>query len=129
MANATLKTFLAETLELWHVAGTVNCGVAPIVAIVQTENGAIVWIEDAARPEHDPVASKDERPEFRWAVRWRSAGESPGAPREVRPRMCGSLVGVLSALRAALDVDRGTPVRIAPAPRSASRTDTQRLPE
>jgi hypothetical protein len=129
LANATLKTFLAETLELWHVAGTVNCGVAPMVAIVRTENGAIVWIEETARAGDTDVERKDEPPAFRWSVRWRGAGEAPGAPREVRPRMCGSINGVLSALRAALDVDRGNPVRIAPAPRSASRTDTRRLPE
>ena len=68
----------------------------------------------AVRPERSAAQSKDERPPFRWAVRWRAAGEPPGAPRELRPRLCGSLVGVLSALRSALGVDRGTPVRIAP---------------
>ena len=29
----------------------------------------------------------------RWLVRWRAAGEAPGAPRETRPRACASVVG------------------------------------
>jgi hypothetical protein len=96
--------FLEQTLELWDVTATVDVGDAPIVAIVRAESGAIAWIERTVRPGE---------PQFRWAVRWRSAGAAPGAPREVRPRLCGSLVGVLSALRVALEVDRGAPLRIA----------------
>ena len=113
MAKTTLNSFLKETLELWHVAGTVECGEAPLVAIIRTD-GATVWIEETAHAERDGVEAKGERPVFRWAVRWRGAAEAPGAPRELRPRLCGSLVGVLSALRSALGVDRGTPLRIAP---------------
>jgi hypothetical protein len=35
--------------------------------------------------------------------------------RELRPRACSSLVGVLAAMREALDVERGSAVRIVPA--------------
>jgi hypothetical protein len=98
--------FLKETLELWGVAGSVEAGEAPLVAMIRSESGTMLWIE---RPPRDEA-------QFRWAVRWRRAGDTPGSPREVRPRMCGSLVGVLGAMRDALNVDRGTPLRIAPAP-------------
>ena len=106
--------FLAETLALWGVAGTVEPGAGPLIAVVRAGTGAIAWIERV----------DDEGLPFRWAVRWRAAGDAPGALRERRPRMCGSLVGVLSALRSALDVERGTPVRIAPAPEPAHETNS-----
>jgi hypothetical protein len=122
------KAFLEETLELWHVPATVESGVAPLVAIIRTEDGATVWIEQALRPERNDH-STHEPPGFRWGVRWRAASAASCGPREVRPRLCGSLVGVLSALREALGVDRGTPLRIAPAPRPASSTDPERSPE
>ncbi len=127
MHTHRLIAFIEETLELWEVAGTVEPGEPPLSAVIRAESGAIVWIEQPVRPERNDVESKDERPQFRWAVRWRGAGAAPGAPREVRPRMCGSLVGVLSALRVALEVDRGTPLRIA-AP-SSSKMDSGSSPE
>jgi hypothetical protein len=100
--------FLKETLDLWGIAGTVEAGEAPVVAVIRADNGAIVWIErtEAGTP-------------FRWLARWRAAGEAPGGVRERRPRACASVVGLLSALRSALGVDRGTPLRVAPAPPSA----------
>jgi len=104
-----LEGFLTDSLALWRVSGAVERGELPVVAIIRADNGAIVWIE---RP-----ADKDTP--FRWAVRWRVAGDAPGGAREQRPRHCASLVGVLKALRSALDVDRGSPVRIAPAPADA----------
>lgn len=104
MQGAALCAFLEETLELWGISGSVEAHGGPLVATVRATSGAVVWIERAPSDEHL---------QFRWAVRWRAAGEPHGAPRELRPRLCGSLVGVLSALRSALGVDRGTPVRIA----------------
>ena len=98
-----LRAFLDDTLKLWHVAGAVEAADAPVVAQIRSDTGALAWIEGA--PDDAP---------YRWAVRWRAAGEAPGGTREMRPRTCGSLVGVLAALRTALEVDRGTPVRIAP---------------
>src|ERR671916_485685 len=98
MNNAPeFRAFLTDTLALWRVDGIVESGDAPIVAVVRGQ-GAIAWIEEA--PADAP---------YRWGVRWRSANESPGGTRELRPRTCGSIVGVLSALRTAFDLDRGTP--------------------
>jgi hypothetical protein len=101
--NARLRDFLADSLALWRVAGRVEAGEAPVVAVVRADDGAIVWIE---RPPGDA-------PPCRWLVRWRAAGEDPGGPREERPRPCASLVGVLGAMRGALGVNRGSAVRIA----------------
>ena len=98
-----LRAFLTDTLKLWRIEGTVESGNAPVVAHIRADSGALAWVERA--PGDAP---------YRWAVRWRAAGEPAGATRELRPRTCGSIVGVLAALRSALDVDRGTPVRIAP---------------
>lgn len=86
-----LLPFLSDTLDLWRVAGTVEAGDAPVVAIVRTLDGAEISIERATPP-------------FRWIVR------------SERPRPCASLVGLLNALRAALGVERGSAVRVAPAP-------------
>ena len=102
MNEAELRGFLADSLELWRVVGTVEPAAAPIVAVIRANTGAIVWIE---RP-------LEETP-FRWLVRWRGAGDAPGSARETRPRPCGSLVGVLNAVRGALGVKRGSAVRIA----------------
>ena len=98
-----LRAFISDTLKLWRVHGAVESADVPVVAHIRANSGALAWIERA--PDDAP---------YRWAVRWRAAGDAPGGTREMRPRTCGSLVGVLAALRTALDVDRGTPVRIAP---------------
>lgn len=95
-ADARLRAFLADSLELWRVAGTVETGEAPVVAQVHTHDGMLVSIE---RIEAEDMP-------FRWMV---CGGDG-------RRRPCGSLVGVLNALRRALGVDRGTAVRIAPSP-------------
>ena len=100
-----LRAFLADSLELWHVAGTVQAGQAPVVAEIRTTSGALVWVERAG----------DDTP-FRWFARWRGAGDAPGGGRGLRPRACGSLVGLLGAVRDALGVERGSAVRIVPAP-------------
>jgi hypothetical protein len=101
-----LCAFLRDSLELWGVGGTVEAGERPTLAAIHAHSGTLVWIERIA-PSDLP---------FRWAVRWRGAGDVPGGPRELRPKACPSLVGLLSAIRAALGVDRGSPVRIAPQP-------------
>ena len=104
MDDNGVSSFLADSLALWRVAGSVEGGDGPVVAVVRTDDGAIVWIE---RP------SGQELP-CRWLVRWRVAGEAPGGPRERRPRACASIVGMLGAIRGALGVNRGSAVRIAP---------------
>ncbi|HZM45787.1 MAG TPA: hypothetical protein VFC14_13205 [Burkholderiales bacterium] len=106
MDDGQLRNFVADSLALWRVAGTVEAGEGTVVALVRAADGAIVWIE---RPS-------GEAPPCRWLVRWRAAGEASGGPRETRPRACASLVGMLGAVRGALGVNRGSAVRIAPAP-------------
>ena len=96
-----LRAFLDECLALWQVSGTVHAGVVPVVAEIRAANGAMVWIERAA----------DDTP-FKWFARWRAAGDAPGGVRELRPRACGSLVGLLAAVREALGVERGSAVRV-----------------
>ena len=100
-----LRAFLAASLALWQVGGTVHAGVAPLVAEIRADSGAIAWIERAA----------DDTP-FRWCMRWRRAGDAAGGVRELRPRACGSLVGLLAAVREALGVERGNALRVAAAP-------------
>ena len=96
--DARVRDFLADSLALWRVAGTVEAGELPVVAVIRAGDGAIVRIE---RPEQDMP--------FRWLVLAGAAGAS-------RTRPCASLVGLLNAVRHALGVDRGGAVRIAPAP-------------
>ena len=105
MDDSGLRDFLADSLALWRVAGTVEAGEGPVVALIRANDGTLAWVE---RPASDG-------PPCRWLVRWRGAGEAPGAPRELRPRACASVVGMLAVLRGALGGDRGAAVRIAPA--------------
>jgi hypothetical protein len=101
-----LHAFLSDSLALWHVEGVVEAGQSPVVGIVRTHPGAVVWIERVSGADVP----------YRWAVRSRTAGAAPGGPREVRAKPCASLVGLLKALRDALGVERGSAVRIAPPP-------------
>ena len=100
-----LRAFLAESLALWQVTGEVRAGIAPVTVEIETESGATAWVEHAA----------GDTP-FRWFVRWRAAGALSGGVREQRPRACGSLVGLLAAVREALGVERGNAVRVVVAP-------------
>jgi hypothetical protein len=101
-----VRVFLADSLGLWRVVGTVEAGKPPIVAVIRIHDGTIVWVERAS----------GQGMPFRWLVRWRGAGDAPGGPREERPRACASLVSLLNAIRGALRVDRGSAVQIAAAP-------------
>lgn len=96
-----LRAFLAESLALWQVSGEVLAGVAPVLIEIRADDGARVWIERAG----------DDTP-FKWFVRWHRAGDAPGGVRELRPRACGSLVGMLAAAREGLGVERGSSVRV-----------------
>ena len=82
-----LAPFISESLALWQVQGTVE---ARDEAIVVHAGGVAISIERA------------DEPPFRWFV---TAGG--------RKRPCVSVLGVLSALRGALGVDRGAPLRVA----------------
>ena len=95
--DARVREFLADSLALWRVAGRVEAGAAPVVAVIRTDAGAVVRVERPAQAELP----------FRWLVR---AGGSE------RARPCASLVGLLNGIRNALGVERGAALRIAPAP-------------
>ena len=97
-----VRGFLADSLALWRVDGTVEAGTLPVVAVIHASEGTTVWIERPARVD-DPR---------RWFVRWRSPDM-----RDARERPCASLVGLLNAVRGALGVERGSAVRIAASPR------------
>ena len=96
-----LRAFLAESLALWQVQGEVRAGAAPVVLEIHACSGTMVWIERAAADTP-----------FKWFVRWRRAGDAPGGVRELRPHACGSLVGMLAAVREALGIERGNAVRV-----------------
>lgn len=99
-----VREFLADSLALWKVDGTVEAGASPVVAVIRAEAGAIVWIE---RPADDDAP-------WRWFVRWRSPDMC-----EERSRPCASLVGLLNAVRGALGVESGSGVRVVAAPADA----------
>jgi hypothetical protein len=99
-----VRGFLADSLALWKVAGSVEAGASPVVAVIRVSGSATVWVE---RPVGFDLP-------FRWFVRWRSPGMH-----EERSRPCASLVGMLNTVRGALGVVSGSAVRIAPAPLDA----------
>jgi hypothetical protein len=98
--SAQFESFLADTLALWQIDGTVEAGASPAVAVIRA-GPCTVTIE---RPVDADAA-------WRWFVRWRDADRV-----DERSRPCVSLVGLLNALRVALGIERGNAVRIAPAP-------------
>jgi G3E family GTPase len=97
-----LRDFLRHTLAMWHVRGTVEPGEGSVVAMIVLQDGSQMWVERLS----------DGAP-FRWSVRCGHAGASEASPRERRPRRCASISGVLNAMRLTLNIDRGTPVRVA----------------
>jgi hypothetical protein len=96
-----VRGFLADSLALWTVDGTVTAGALPVVAVIETRGGTTVCVEYPAGND-DP---------WRWFVRWRGPGM-----REERTRPCASLVALLNTLRGVLGVERGSAVRVAAAP-------------
>ena len=88
--------FLADSLALWQVDGTVDAGTAPVIAVIHAGE-CTVWVERNRN---------DEMP-WRWFVRWRDADM-----REERSRPCPSVAGMLNAVRRALNVERGNAVRV-----------------
>ena len=98
--DSRVRDFLADSLALWGVAGAIEAGAAPVVAVIRTGAGAIVSVERPAQADA----------EFRWLVCSRGGAYA---------RPCSSLVGVLNGVRNALGVERGSAVHIAPAPAGA----------
>ena len=109
MNDDSVRALLSDSLQLWGVEGMVQPGETPVLAVIRAATGTIVWIERV---------SAGDMP-FRWAVRSRAAGDAPGDAREIHPKACSALAGMLKAVRNALGVDRGSPIRIAPQPHAA----------
>ena len=87
LRGARFEQLLRETLDLWRVPGDVESrGEAIVIRVGEAQ----IAVERAT-----------EGP-FRWSV-----------TTDGRKRPCTSVLGVLNALRRALDVDRGAPLRIA----------------
>lgn len=101
-SDERVRTFLALTLAQWSVDATVEAGAAPVVALLRFADGrADIALERTASA--DP---------FRWYVS--RAALSTGDPGSLLParRPCGSLVGVLGALRRTLNIASGGPARV-----------------
>ena len=96
-----VRAFLADSLALWMVDGTVRAGALPVVAVIEARGGTTVCVE---YPAGNDVP-------WRWFVRWRSP-----EMRDERTRPCASLVALLNTLRGALGVERGSALRIAASP-------------
>lgn len=97
----SVRAFLVDSLALWKVEATVEAGASPAAAVIRSSRGATVRVERAAG---DDV-------EWRWFVHWHEPGM-----RQERSRPCASVVGLLSAVRAALGVERGNALRITSPP-------------
>ena len=93
--NAELVAFLADSLALWNVDGDVVAGSEPVVAVIRARD-CVVTIERHV----------DDDAPWRWFVRWHEANASE------RSRPCASIPGLLNALRRALDVERGSALRV-----------------
>lgn len=94
--NSEVVAFVADSLALWQVEGSVEAGAAPVVAVVYAR-GRVIAIERN---------TEDDAP-WRWFVRWHEDGSA-----NERSRPCASLTGMLNALRRALGVERGSAVRV-----------------
>ena len=100
--EAQIRAFLAQTLALWRVDGSVETMVPPGVALIRARNGRVIVQVERAAPDSP----------FRWTVLSLDRLDDPKAALRARP--CPSLVGVLSAMRRALGIERGRSMRVAP---------------
>jgi len=89
MNDDRIRELLSDSLALWRVAGSVEAGDAPMVAVIRASDGTVLRVERKSPP-------------FRWIVH------------AERPRPCASIGGVLNALRSALGVARGDALRVTP---------------
>ena len=91
MNDALIRDFFTDSLKLWRVDATVEGGEAPVIAVIRARDGTTVRVERKSPP-------------FRWIVH------------ADRSRPCASIAGVLNALRSALGVERGEPIRVVAGP-------------
>ena len=100
-----VRDLLVDSLALWQVAATVEAGTAGTMAVIHARQGMTVSIEHVTGPDMP----------FRWRVCSYVVGDSTAHTQQARPRTCNSVVGLLSAVRKALGVERGSPLRVVPA--------------
>ncbi len=98
-----LRAFFVQTLALWQVEATVEAAEFPQIAVIRRSDGTRITIGQAA----------NDTP-FRWEVATVRSSDGVAAAPRVLP--CGSLVGVLGALRRSFGVERGRPIRVVSAP-------------
>lgn len=99
-SDERVREFLGLTLRHWGLDASVEPGSARVVAVLRFAD---------ARIDVERAASDDP---FRWYVcRFAAHMSDPGTSPSTR-RPCGSLVGVLGALRRMLDIDSGGPARV-----------------
>jgi len=100
-ADDRLRAFLAETMALWEIEASVEAGESPQIAVIRSAGGTRVSI---SKPTNDLP--------FRWLVETARTSDRGAVASRVLP--CGSLVGVIGALRRSLGVERGSPIRVVP---------------
>lgn len=97
-----VRAFLGLTLAQWGIDATVEAGTAPVVALLRCADARVdIAVERA--PCEDP---------FRWYVSRAASLPGPSSRLVSARRPCGSLVGVLGALRRLLDIDSGGPAKV-----------------
>jgi len=103
LTDDRLRAFFVQTLALWQVEATVDAAQFPQIAIIRSADGTRVTIAQSASAMP-----------FRWQVE--TVRPSDGAATAPRVLPCGSLVGVLGALRRSFGVERGMPIRVVSEP-------------
>ena len=71
VADTRVRAFLADSLDLWRVAGEIEPGQSPVVAVIRAETGTVVRVERTSVQDTG----------FRWFVHSRSASAETGAER------------------------------------------------
>lgn len=95
--------FLALTLEIWGVEGSVDAASPAAVAVVTARDGAVRVLVVRASSD-DP---------FRWYLCRGRLGEDGKTVSDGLCRPCGSIAGVLAGLRRMLDLRQGAATRVA----------------
>lgn len=101
VTGENLTALLEESLALWGVEATVERCPEPAAARIRTHDGLVISVE---RCRDTPI--------FRWNVHAVAPDDDTRVGCAGKPRRCGSVVGVLAAVRDALGVERGAAVRV-----------------
>lgn len=100
--DESVRAFITLTLGQWGLDVPVESGEAPVVA----------WLRRGGAGQDIAIERAEAGDAFRWYV-YRSTASLPGVGMSNPARRpCGSLVGVLGALRRLLDIDAGARARV-----------------